>query len=155
MRRILSTAFVVLALNTLAVSGADNSLGTWKLNTERSKYTPEPMPIKGLTTTREAADDGVKVTTTGEQANGTPINSTSSIKYDGKYYPVMGAPWDTIAIKQIDANTFTAETKQTNGKYHAMGRTVISKDGKSMTTTSKGTNAEGVAFTAILVYDKQ
>jgi hypothetical protein len=155
MLRILSTAFVGLAITTLAAFGADNSLGTWKLNTEKSKYTPEPMPIKSLTTTREASDGGIKVTSTGEQANGTPINSSASIKYDGKTYPVMGAPWDTITVKQIDDNTFTTETKQADGKYHATGRTVISEDGQTMTTTSKGINAEGVAFTSILVFDKQ
>lgn len=155
MGRILCTAFVVLALTTLAASGADNSLGTWKLNIEKSKYTPEPMPVKNLTTVREAADGGVKVTTTGEQANGTPINSSASIKYDGKDYPVVGAPWDRIAVKQIDANNFTSETKQKDGKYHATGRTVISQDGMTMTTTSKGTNAEGVEFSSIFVYDKQ
>lgn len=155
MARILSTAFIVLAMTTLTASGDDNSLGTWKLNTNSSKYTPQPMPMKSLTSTREAADGGVKVTTIGEQADGTPINSSATVKYDGKNYPVTGAPWDTVAVKQIDANTFTSETKQTNGKYHATGRTVISKDGQTMTTTSKGTNAEGVAFTAILVYEKQ
>jgi hypothetical protein len=155
MRRILSKTLLVSAITAIAAFGADNSLGTWKLNVEKSKYTPAPFPIKTLTTTREAADGGVKGTAVGEQANGTPINSTSSIKYDGKEYPVTGAPWDTISVKQINANTFTSETKQKNGKYHATGRTVISKDGKTMTTTTKGTNADGVAFAGTLVYDKQ
>jgi hypothetical protein len=155
MRRILSKTFLVLAITAIAAFGADNSLGTWKLNVEKSKYTPAPLPIKSLTSMREAADGGVKTTTTGEQANGTPINSTSTIKYDGKDYPVTGAPWDTVRVKQINANTFTGESKQSNGKYHSTGRTVISKDGKTMTTTTKGTNADGVAFAGTLVYDKQ
>jgi hypothetical protein len=155
MRRILIKTLLVLAITATAAFGADNSLGTWKLNIEKSKYTPAPFPIKALTTTREGADGGVKTTSVGELADGTPINSSSSVKYDGKDYPVTGAPWDTVSVKQVNANTFTTETRQTNGKYHATGRTVISKDGKTLTTTSKGTAADGVAFALTFVYDKQ
>jgi hypothetical protein len=155
MRKILTRAFIGLAITTIAVCGADNSIGTWKLNIEKSKYTPAPFPIKNLTTTREAADGGVKITSTGVQADGTPINSSNTIKYDGKEYPIAGAPWDTSSMKQVDANTLTSTNTQKHGKYHVTNRTVISKDGKTMTTTSKGTNAEGKPVTATLVYDKQ
>jgi hypothetical protein len=82
-------------------------------------------------------------------------DSSYSIKYDGKEYPVTGAPWDTVSMKQIDANTFTSEVKKTGGKYHATRRTVISKDGKTMTTTTKGTNAEGQPSSGTLIYEKQ
>jgi hypothetical protein len=155
MRKQLITVPLILAVAALAAFGADNTLGTWKLDIAKSKYTPAPMPIKSLTSTREAMEGGAKVTTTGVQADGTPINSTVAVKYDGKDTTVTGAPWDTIAVKQVDANTLTAVTKQTNGKYNATGRTVISKDGKTMTTNTKGTAADGKPFTATLVYDKQ
>ena len=155
MRKQLIKVSLILAAAALAAFGADNTLGTWKLNVEKSKYTPAPFPIKSLTTIREAADGGVKMTSTGVQADGTPINSSSTIKYDGKEYPITGAPWDTSSIKQVDANTLTSTNTQKNGKYHVTNRTVISKDGKTMTTTSKGTNAEGKPVTATLVYDKQ
>jgi hypothetical protein len=154
MRRVLTTLFLVLAV-AVAAFAADNSLGTWKLNLEKSKYSPGPPTIKSLTSVREASDGGVKVTSTGEQADGTPINSSYTAKYDGKEYPVTGAPWDSIAIKQVNANTLTTTTKKNGGSYHATARTVISKDGKTMTTTVKGTNAEGKAFNNTLVYDKQ
>ena len=155
MRKQLIKVSLILAAAALAAFGADNTLGTWKLNVEKSKYTPAPFPIKSLTTIREAADGGVKTTSTGVQADGTPINSSNTIKYDGKEYPITGAPWDTSSIKQVDANTLTSTNTQKNGKYHVTNRTVISKDGKTMTTTSKGTNAEGKPVTATLVYDKQ
>ena len=83
------------------------------------------------------------------------INSRYTVKYDGKEYPVPGAPWDTTSLKQIDANTITFEVKKTGGKYHATGRTVISKDGKTMTTTTKGTNSEGQPSTGKFIYEKQ
>jgi hypothetical protein len=41
----------------------------------------------------------------------------------------------------------TTEQKKTGGKYHTTGRTVISKDGKTLTITNKGTDAEGKPIT--------
>src|SRR6266851_8905883 len=116
MRNIFTKLIIGMAITAIAVFAADNSLGTWKLNMEKSKFSPS-APVKSLTSTREASDGGVKVTTTGEQANGTPINASYTAKYDGKEYPVTGAPYDTIAIKQVDANTFTAMLKNTGTKY--------------------------------------
>ncbi len=133
----------------------DNSLGTWKLDVEKSKYTPVPFPLKSATVKRVASDGGVQATTTGVQADGKPLNSTATVKYDGKDYPVTGAPWDTVAVKQVDANTFTGTAKQAKGKFHATTQTVISKDGKTMTTTVNGTDADGKALNATLVYGKQ
>src|ERR1035437_6638202 len=101
MRKQLIKVSLILAAAALAAFGADNTLGTWKLNVEKSKYTPAPFPIKSLTTIREAADGGVKITSTGVQADGTPINSSSTIKYEGKEYPITGSPWDTSSIKQV------------------------------------------------------
>jgi hypothetical protein len=156
MRNIVVKLVIGVAITAIGMFGADNSIGTWKRNVAKSKSTPPVTnPIKSLTVVNEASDGGVKVTVTGERQDGTPINSSYSIKYDGKEYPVTGAPWDTVSMKQIDANTFTSEVKKTGGKYHATGRTVISKDGKTMTTTTKGTNAEGQPTSGTLIYEKQ
>jgi hypothetical protein len=156
MRSIAAKLVIGVAITAIGMFGADNSIGTWKWNVAKSNSTPAiTNPIKSLTIVNEAVDGGRKVTVTGERQDGTAINSSSTVKYDGKEYPVTGSTWDTVSVKQIDSNTFTSETKKTGGKYHATSRTVISKDGKTMTTTTKGTNAEGQPFTATAVYDKQ
>lgn len=156
MRSLLSKALIGLVLTTIAALAADNTLGTWKLNLEKSRYTPAPMPVKSLNVTREASDDGVKVTTTGEQADGTAINASYTVKYDGKEVSVTGnAPYDTIAVKQVNANTLMDERKKTGGSYKATGRAVVSNGGKTMTTTTKGTNASGKEFTSTFVFEKQ
>src|SRR5215472_35394 len=156
MRTILSKALVAFAITSVAALGADNTLGTWKLNVAKSTYTPGPMPIKSLTVTREASDGGVKHTTKGERADGTAVNASYTAKYDGKDVQVSGnGQYDTIAIKQVNANTLTDERKKTSGPYKATGRTVVSNGGRTMTTTTKGINADGKEFTQILVFDKQ
>src|ERR1700680_3505290 len=144
----------VVVLTAIGAFAADNSLGTWKLNMEKSKFSPA-APVKSLTTTREASDGGVKIASTGERADGTPINASYTAKYDGKEYPVTGSPYDTIAVKQVNANTLTFTAKKKDGKYNVTGRNVVSKDGKTLTSTAKGTNAEGQAYSGTMVYEKQ
>ncbi len=158
MRKIFRLALFAITLTTaLAALGADNSLGTWKANVAKCKYTPAPWPVKSLSVTREAAPGGVKVTNTGTRTDGSTINAAYSAKYDGSSTEVTGegSPYDSISIKQGDANTFTYEAKNSKTKYRASGRTVISGDGKTMTTTAHGLDASGKPMTMKLVYDKQ
>jgi hypothetical protein len=157
MRRMFCGVLAVLAVTAAAALGADNSVGTWKVNVANSKYTPAPFPVKSLTSVREAIPGGVKVTNTGERADGSAITASYTAKYDGTAAAVTGtgSPYDTISIRQVNANTFTYQAKQTNGKYSASGRTVISSDGKTMTTKAKGTDANGAPLTLTLVYEKQ
>jgi hypothetical protein len=157
MRRLFSLVLVVAITTVAAAFGADNSIGTWKVNVEKSKYTPAPFPVKNITQVREAAPGGVKVTNTGERSDGTPINATYTAKYDGSPTSVsgQGSPYDTVSLKQVDASTFTWDAKKGGGKYHSHGRIVVSPDGKTMTLTSKGTNADGAPMAVSLVFDKQ
>ena len=132
MRKQLVRLSLILATAALAATGADNTIGTWKFNVEKSKYTPAPMPVKNLTVVRQAMEGGVKQTTTGERSDGSAINASYTATYDGKEVQVTGnAPYDTIAIKQINANTLTDVRKKTGGPYKSTGRTVISKDDKT------------------------
>jgi hypothetical protein len=154
MRNVLAQITIGVVVTAIGAFAADSSLGTWKLNMEKSKFSPS-TPVKSLSTTREASGGGIKVTTTGEQAGGTAVNSSYVAKYDGSESPVTGAPYDTISIKQVNANTFTYSAKKKDGKYSVTGRSVVSKDGKTMTNSIKGTNTDGKAYRATMVWDKQ
>src|SRR6266516_1213326 len=144
MESVFAKLVTAITITAVGMFGADTSLGTWKRNVTKSKTsTPITNPIKSLTLVNEASAGGIKQTVSGERRNGDVIKSGFTAKYDGKEYPVSGAPWDTISIKQIDPNTFTTESRKTGGKYHTKGQLVISKDGKTMTLTTQGTNAEG------------
>jgi hypothetical protein len=143
-------------MTAIGMFAADNSVGVWKRNVESTKYeSANPNPITSMIMVREAVPGGLKITTTGHRKDGTPINYTVTVIYDGKDYPVSGSGsvFDTIAITQIDANKFPSVTKK--GKYHMNGMTVVSKDGKTMTITNKGTDADGKPTTFSVVWDKQ
>jgi len=159
MRKILGVALFALAITTTvsALAADDDSLGTWKADVAKCKYTPAPWPVKSLTVTRVAAPDGVKVSNMGTRTDGSAINSSYTAKYDGSPTAVTGegAPYDSISIKQLDSKKFSYEAKNSKNKYHAVGHTEISRDGKTMTTESKGTDGDGKPMTLKIVYDKQ
>jgi len=152
---------IVFALAVVATVcttwAADNTLGTWKYNTSKSKGAPGVSPIANLTVTREASEGGVKITAKGERADGSKIDTVTSAKYDGKPIPVTGSglTWDTVSIKQVNANTLTEERTKKGGKYRTTVRTVVSADGKTMTSTAKGTGTDGKPVTTTGVFDKQ
>jgi len=156
MKRVLGMTFAVLAMAAIAF-GADNTLGSWMYNAGKSKAAPGVSPITNLTVMREAADGGAKTSVKGERADGSKIDNSYTAKYDGKEVAVTGTglTWDTTAIRQVNANTITEERSKKGGKYHSTVRTVVSTDGKRMTSTSKGTGADGKAFTAVAIFDKQ
>jgi hypothetical protein len=59
-----------------------------------------------------------------------------------------------MALNRIDPNTVELTTKK-DGKVVSKGKRVVSKDGKVMTISSKGTNAKGEPTNNVAVYDKQ
>jgi hypothetical protein len=150
----LLVALAALAITAAVGFGADTTVGTWKLNAAKSKFTGSYV-VKSQTDVREATPDGVKVTRTGQLADGTAVKGSFNYKYDGKEYPATGLQFDVLSVKRVDANTVTFDVKKTGGKYYVTGQNVVSADGKTMTQTAKGTDAEGKPISSTVVFDKQ
>lgn len=144
---------VALALNVSAAA-ADQQSGTWKMNPAKSKYSPGPAP-KNITVKIESDADNIKLASDGIDAAGNPTHVEYTAKYDGKDYPITGVPnADKVAVERLDADTIRSTTKK--GDQVVMTVTsVISKDGKTRTSTFKGKNAEGQDINNVVVYDKQ
>jgi hypothetical protein len=156
MRRALTLILALVAASAIVLA-ADDTLGTWKYNTAKSKGAPAVSPIASLIVTREAIDSGVKITAKGERADGSKIDTVTNAKYDGKPASVTGSglSWDTVAVKRINDKTLNEERSMQSGKYHTTARTVVSADGKTMTTTTKGTGTDGKPIATTAVFDKQ
>ena len=155
MERIAAKLVVGLAITAIGMFGADSSLGTWKFNAAKAKSTATNK-LKSRTDIYEATSDGgIKVTRTELRADGTTYNISYTCKYDGKKCPVTGGQFDTISVKRVDANTTSYVAAKTGGKYQFTGTNVISKDGKTLTQTSKGTDATGKPVVVTYVFDKQ
>ena len=138
----------------VATAAADQASGTWKMNTEKSKYSPGPAP-KSLTVVVESDDTNYKIDATGTDADGKPIHVQYSAKFDGKDYPATGvANADSVSVKRIDANTIETAQKK-DGKVMMTITSKVSKDGKTRTSTWHGKNAEGKDVHNVVMFDKQ
>jgi hypothetical protein len=159
MKRILIlVSFLAVGLVATGVLLAQENpfLGTWKLNVAKSKFTGI-QPPKSETRTVVAQGNGETVTYEGIAANGSPISYSITTNLDGKDSLTSGTALlgsDTNATKRVDANTITSTSKKA-GKTIYTTRTVVSKDGKVTTQTTKGVNGDGVPISITTVWDKQ
>jgi len=144
----------VLAVTSGAWAAAENPMvGTWKVNLEKSKFSPGPAP-QSLTVKIEAAGEGVHVTSEGMDAEGKPIATEYTANYDGKDYPIKGSlTADTVSLKRIDKRHATRTDKK-DGKVVQTTKRSIAKDGKSFTMDTTGKNAKGQAVHNVTVFEK-
>ena len=106
--------------------------------------------------TYETVGEDFRVTNEGIDAQGNPTKSVFGVYfYDGKSYPVAGVPdFDASSYKAVNETTVEmARTKA--GKVVQTQTRVMSADGKTLTFTGTGTNANGQQINNIAVYDKQ
>jgi Cu/Ag efflux protein CusF len=144
---------VALAVN-ISAAAADQHSGTWKMNPAKSTYSPGPAP-KSIAVKIDSDADNIKLTSDGIDAAGNPTHVEYTAKYDGKDYPITGMPnTDTIAVRRIDGSTIQSTLKK--GDQVVMTVTsVLSKDGKTRTSTFTGKDAQGADVNNVVVYDKQ
>ena len=155
-RSVAFTMVMLLAALTLALTAAaaDEHSGTWKMNPDKSKYSPGPAP-KNTTITIEADDKGVKINAEGTNADGSALHVQYDAKFDGKEYPVTGVPYaDTVSVRRVGADTIVSTMKK-GGQAVMTVTSKVSKDGKTRTSTFKGKDAEGHNLLNVVVSDKQ
>ena len=142
------------SLASQAQSIDDPVLGTWRLNVERSRFTPGPGWRSQVRTYR-ATPEGVSVSWSGVDAGGEAMQVSYTYAYDGRDYPMVGsASYDTLNAVRIDARTVRSEEKR-DGVIVGVAVRRVSPDGRVLTITDEGTNRRGRAFSQIPVFDRQ
>ena len=130
----------------------------WNVESQsgESTYSPGPTPTVAATVKIEPSAGGMKTTIDATSAEGKPTQTESVARFDGKDYPVKGAqaPNTTNALKRIDDRTFEVMGK-IDGKPALTTRDAVAADGKTMTATQTGTNAQGQSVKNVIVLNKQ
>lgn len=157
-RRFLTLLLACLFGSALSAAHAqpadDPVLGTWRLNVERSTFTPGPG-WRSQTRTYRATLQGVSVSWEGVDAGGERMQVNYTYAYDGRDYPMVGsASYDTLNAVRIDARTVRSEEKR-DGVIVGVAVRTVSPDGRVLTITDEGTNRRGRAFSQTLVFDRQ
>lgn len=151
--RSVAACSVVLLSSAMARAG-DNWIGTWKLNTKKSTFSPGPAP-KSQTLKFEPSDGGIKLTSHRVNADGKAVDGTYVSKWDGKDVPWKGNPdADTSAPKRTGDNSYVNTWKKA-GKKTVTAKATVSADGKVLTIVQTGKDAQGRTVNTTQVYDKQ
>ena len=83
----LAASLVLTAQNGTSIK--DPSVGTWRINLQKSTYSPGPAPKTPTLRRYELRPDGFTVITqTSVDAQGNPTFTQAAYKPDGKEYPV-------------------------------------------------------------------
>jgi hypothetical protein len=135
---------------------ADNKwLGTWKLNPDKSQFSPGPG-LKSAVFTYEQDGDKIRRIAEGVNPEGKPFSARSSIKWDGQDHEVEavdGTPI-TVAVRTLNDRTLEVTVKN-NGKVTTTARVLMSRDGKTVTSTETGVNAKGEKVRNVVVVERQ
>ena len=160
------TTFLALALlavsgNRLLAQATEPLAGTWKANIAKSTY--EPANLAGKSSTVTWAFSANKATATIDQVNAKDqkVHISYTATLDGADSPWMstidGKPsmtQDAVTFKKLGPSTYHVENKL-KGKVMTVTHIVVAADGKSRTSTTSGTNADGVKTKTVVYYDKQ
>ena len=145
---------VATALPQAATAQSNPWLGMWKLNLAKSSYPPGQAP-KSSTYNFQAAGANLTNTVETVDAAGTSTKVVNPHIYDGQVHPITGNPnVDTRMYARPDANGVISASMKA-GKLVQVTTIVLSQDGRTITTTTRGANAKGELVNSVAVYDKQ
>lgn len=137
-----------------SAAGSDPVVGTWQLDASKSTFSAGPA-IKSQTRKYSQSGDKITLDMTTTGADGKEVTTHTTYQLNGKDFPVTGNPdYDSLAAKQIDANTAEFVMKRGGKEVGTTSRTV-SKDGKTLTAKSKITSASGEKTASVLVFDRK
>ena len=154
MRSFVTFGFALLML-IAAPRGAQaqaSFAGTWELDRFKSVYEPATtQPQRRVLTLETKGED---IVSKAQTWRGDAVNEvTITAKLDGKEYPVPNQP-ATVAFKRSNPTTIV-RTAHLNGKLSETQTWTVSPDGKVLTITSEGTDAQGTAIKSKQHYDKK
>jgi hypothetical protein len=146
----------LMVVTLLGAAQGEARVGTWELNLANSTFSPGPPPKKQTLTFQAAGPQWIALLQ-GIDASGKPINpdmNDLAINFDGKDHPTATVNYDTTAWKRISADKYEVIRKKA-GKIVLTSTNVVSPDGKTMTITTNGVNADGQSIHDVRVFDKQ
>jgi hypothetical protein len=128
--------------------------GNWKMDHEKSKYTKGDIP-KAEDMVISDQGDHLVVAVAGTDDTGKPIAIHYIIPVSGGAGQVQqGGSYNGVSAKKVDDNTRdTTYTK--DSKPMVAEHMVVGSDGKTMTVTLKGVDADGKPVEGTLVFDKE
>src|SRR5262249_13888433 len=148
----------VLAL--FAYAGADPFLGTWKVDSSRSRFSDPDASFMFATIEVQPAGNGLKSTTSGADGQGYATDFTFDSPLDGTASKVVSpmplrglSAVDTISLTRVNDHTIMGTGKK-GGRIVFSDTRVVSADGKTMTISRNGITPEGKKYSSTIVLSR-
>jgi|HubBroStandDraft_1064217.scaffolds.fasta_scaffold427931_1 hypothetical protein len=157
MRKLLCPLAVFLLTCSLFAADSSPFVGAWKLNLAKSKYGgPMTPPKNEAILILEQGDQRVD-TAKGVRADGSPLSIENTFTNTGGEVKSLGFPAGTsvVVAKRKADSRITDWTITLPSRMRLIEHDVVSDDGKTMTSTLKGTDGQGRPFETVIVYDRQ
>ena len=158
-------ALLLLAVFGLigSVWAADPMVGTWKLNVAKSKFSPAYLAFQKIVAPKEQSNvvrevgDQLEVTVTGIRTDGSPISDKGAFPRQGGMLQAQSPslPKGTSIVVTVIGPGHWYFTVLQNDKQVEVVHHVMSKDGKTVTDTITGTDAQGKPFETVEFFEKQ
>ncbi len=154
-KRTITLVLVMLSVATIGLSAADDPfIGTWKLNVAKSHYSPGQLP-KSATITYEPSGNGLKMTNRVVDAQGKQHIIEVTYSFDDKEHPFPESQTGAIMISRRINAYMSERVTMKAGKPLVTLRRVVSRDGRMLIVTQRGTDESGQVRNRFQVYDKQ
>ena len=143
---------VVASMVVVGAQAKNPHVGTWKLNVAKSTSSGPVAKSRLLTISEAGKALMIKVD---EVAGDGSASNWSFTTEEGKEVPVTGTPRMDTAVSTLKGSSARHTVYKKGGKTVLEVDSVVSADGKTMTTTAKGLDAAGKPMTSKSVYEKQ
>ena len=132
----------------------DPFVATWTLNLEQSSFDEHHNP-RGGTMTFERERDGYLMTAEGVAQDGrTVAERPQRFILDGQAHPLPGFPELLAVATQPGPNALHGEVRRPDGSIVGEGDYVVSSDGRSLTATATGVDAQLRRFQVTTVWER-
>jgi len=149
-----ASVLAVFAVTVAAQSNHDGAMGVWVLNTQKSQFSPGPLPNKQTSTFTALPDGSVKIENDSTDAQGRTAHREMISRFDGKQEPRAGSPQPTTrAYRWISSLDFEFQ-ETVNGNPTVTGRSSTSRDGRVRTLIVNGIR-DGKPVHNVEVYERQ
>jgi hypothetical protein len=146
--RIIFVLMMIVAMQT-----RDPLFGTWRLDFDRSTRNGD-VRFKRGTSKIEPWEGGLKVTYDLVGVRGGVTHMEWIGKVDGQDYPVQGVDYAlTNAYSRMSDGSYQIVSK-IDGVLTSTAKVVISRDEKTLTTVTRGKNAQGNTVETTTVYER-
>jgi len=145
---------LVLLAFAAPLIGADPFVGTWKLNSAKTKY-KTGMPPKEQTVTYSEEGSDLQVMVKGTSSDGQAISINFTVPTVGGQGKIIESPYEAVSATNVNATNERDSSFSKGGKVVYTAKAKRSADGKTMTVAVKGTNPSGQTVTGTNFYDKQ